>query len=100
LTRRAGRSSPRGVETGKLVTVAVQQTSQPQDSFVVTVIPATPAPERTVADVIVGSLSIVAVLLAVALVLGGLFAAVRLGWIRRHPAEADHMPPVRPTAND
>jgi hypothetical protein len=78
----------------------VQQSSPPRDSFVVTVVPATPAPERTVADVIVGSLVIVVVLIAVGAALGGVFAAVRLGWLRRHPAEADHMPPVKPTTND
>lgn len=78
----------------------MQQTAPPKDSFVVTVIPAEPTPERTVADVIIGSLSIVVVLLVAAVLLGGVFAALRLGWIRRRPPEADHMPPVRPTAND
>jgi hypothetical protein len=76
------------------------QNSQPQDSFVVTVLPATPAPERTVADVIIGSLTIVVVLVVAGLLLGGVFAGLRLGWLKRHPADKDHMPPVRPTAND
>jgi hypothetical protein len=73
------------------------QAPPPQsDSFVVTVVPATQAQERTVADVIVGSLAIVIVLAAIAVVLGALFAALRFTWQRRHPPDGDHMPPVKP----
>jgi ABC-type phosphate transport system permease subunit len=74
----------------------VQQAQPPQDSFLVTVVPATPAPERTVADVIIGSLGIVLVLTMVAIVLGTVFAGIRLAWLRRFPPAGDHMPPVKP----
>lgn len=67
------------------------------DPFVVTVVPATPAPERTIGDVIIGSLGIVLVLTLVAVALGTVLAGVRLIWLRRFPPGDDHMPPVRPT---
>ena len=71
---------------------------QPADpsSFVVTVVPATPAPETTVSDVLIGSLGVAGSLLVLALCLGVVMAAVRLGWQRRHPAADDHLPPVTP----
>ena len=69
---------------------------QPADpsSFVVTVVPAAPAPETTVADVVIGSLGVAGFLLVLALGLGVVMAAVRLGWQRLHPAVEDHLPPV------
>lgn len=72
----------------------------PEQPFVVTVVPATAAPERTVGDVIIGSLAVVGALLVMALVLGVLFAGVRVLWRRTHPLEAEHMPPVKPTTDD
>ena len=74
------------------------QSAQPpgQQPFVVTVVPATPAPERDLADVLLGSLGITVGLLFVALVLGVVFGAIRLGWAKRHPPDVDHMPPIKP----
>lgn len=68
-----------------------------KDPFVVTVVPATPAPERTIAEVIIGSLGIVLVMAVVAMALGAVLAGLRLAWLRRFPPGVDHMPPVRPT---
>jgi hypothetical protein len=75
---------------------AAQQT--PSKPIVVTVVPATPARERTVGDVIAGALVLTAVLVVIALALGVLFAAVRYAWHRRHPPHEDHLPPVSPYA--
>lgn len=66
------------------------------NAIVVTVVPATPAPERTVGDVILGSFAIAAVLLLAALVLGVAVAGLRHAWNRWHPPDDDHMPPVSP----
>jgi hypothetical protein len=70
--------------------------SQPSQSFVVTIVPANPTDQTTVADVLIGSLGITAVLLGLALALGVLAAAVRYGWNRLHPPSEDHLPPVSP----
>ena len=72
------------------------QAQQPQQPFVVTVVPATPVRERDLADVVIGALGITVTLLLVAVVLGVLFGWLRLTWVRRHPPDADHMPPVKP----
>ncbi|HVW04198.1 MAG TPA: hypothetical protein VHB78_04280 [Vicinamibacterales bacterium] len=74
------------------------QAAQPTTStpIVVTVVPATPARERTVGDVIIGALSLTGVLILIALALGVVFAAVRYAWHRRHPPHEDHLPPVAP----
>ena len=64
--------------------------------LIVTLIPETPTPQTTVADVIVGSLGITGVLVAIALVAGVLMAVVRVRWNQLHPAEDDHLPPVSP----
>ena len=66
------------------------------NAIVVTVVPATPAPERTVGDVILGSFAIAAALLLLALVLGVVVAGLRYAWNRKHPLDDDHMPPVTP----
>ena len=71
------------------------QTQEPR-SFVVTVIPQTPAPETTLSDVLIGSLGLTGALVLLAVVLGGVLAALRLEWNRRHPAQNDHLPPVSP----
>ena len=73
--------------------------TDPSHAIVVTVVPATPTPERTVGDVIIGSLGIAAALLLLALVLGVGFAAIRYVWIKHHPPDDDHMPPVSPFAS-
>jgi hypothetical protein len=70
----------------------------PSKPLVVTIVPATPARERTVGDVIVGALGVAGALVLVALVLGVVFAAVRYAWHRRHPPQDDHLPPVSPYA--
>jgi hypothetical protein len=72
------------------------QAPEPQQPFVVTIIPETPAPETTVADVVLGSLGVAGTLLVLAMVLGVVMAAVRLGWNRMHPPSDDHLPPVTP----
>jgi hypothetical protein len=68
----------------------------PSKPLVVTIVPATPARERTVGDVIIGSLGITGVLVLLALALGVVFAGVRYAWQRRHPPHDDHLPPVAP----
>jgi hypothetical protein len=72
------------------------QPSETPQTFVVTVVPETPAAETTIADVLIGSLGVVGLLLVIALCLGVLMAAVRLGWNRLHPADEDHLPSVTP----
>ena len=74
------------------------QTQEPRP-LVVTLIPETPTPQTTVADVIVGALGITGVLMVIALVAGVLMAVVRVRWNRSHPAEDDHLPPVSPLIN-
>jgi hypothetical protein len=68
-------------------------------SFVVTVIPSTPAARTTVGDILIGSFALAGVLLVLALMLGVGVALVRVLWIRAHPPEHDHLPPVSPYAN-
>ena len=74
--------------------------TEPPQSFVVTVIPATPAPETTLGDVVVGAFGITGALLLLALVLGIVVAGLRVGWQRLHPAADDHLPPVSPFAQN
>jgi len=69
-------------------------TQTPQQSFVVSLIPAKPAEENTMLNVVVGSLGVAGVLLLMALVLGVGVAGVRVVWQKRHPAADDHLPPV------
>lgn len=66
------------------------------NAIVVTVVPATPAPERTVAGVIFGALGLAGLLFLLAIVLGAALAALRYGWLRLRPPADDHMPPVTP----
>jgi hypothetical protein len=68
--------------------------------FVVTIVPETPSEGMTVPDLLIGSMGITGVLVLVALVLGVLFAGVRLGWNRLHPASDDRLPPVSPFVQD
>ena len=72
------------------------QAPEPQQPFVVTIVPETPAPQTTVADVVLGSLGVAGTLLVLAMALGVVMAAVRLGWNRLHPPSEDHLPPVTP----
>ncbi len=74
------------------------QTSRP-DAFIVT-IQKTPAEELTIREVILGSLGVAGMLLIIAIVLGGVFSVLLLGWRRRYPLEADHLPPVSPLIPD
>ncbi|MFO7301324.1 MAG: hypothetical protein DIU54_002810 [Acidobacteriota bacterium] len=66
--------------------------------YVVSVIPDTPveAEQITVADLLIGSVSMAGVLLAVALVLGLVFGVLRVGYLKLFTREPDHMPPVSP----
>jgi hypothetical protein len=47
-------------------------------------------------DVIVGSFSITAIAVAVAVVLGAVLAYILIRWHRRHPPEDDHLPSISP----
>ena len=71
-----------------------------QDTFVVTIVPATPAPEVTIADVLIGSAGVTGSLLILALCLGVVMAVIRVGWNHLHPATDDHLPPVTPFTTD
>jgi hypothetical protein len=73
--------------------------AQPQP-FVVKVIRPPEAAETTVGDVIFGSLGIAGVLLVIALLLGGVMAAIRVGWHRLRPPADNHLPPVSPLIAD
>ena len=66
--------------------------------YVVTVVPATPAEaqQSSVGDLLIGALSMAALLLAVALVLGVVFGGVRVAFRRYFPSDRDRMPPVNP----
>ena len=78
------------------------QSQQPEtlpQPFVVKVI-RPEAPETTVGDVILGSLGVTGVLLVIALILGAVMAAVRVGWHRLRPPTDDHLPPVSPLIAD
>lgn len=66
----------------------------PSQTFVVRVIPVTPAPENTVLKMVAGSMGIAGVLILLALVLGVAVAGVRVVWQKRHPPTDDHLPPV------
>ena len=58
----------------------------------------TPEPEHgmTFVDVIVGSFSLTAIAVVVALLLGAVLAYVLIRWNRRHPPENDRLPPISP----
>jgi hypothetical protein len=70
--------------------------------YVVTVIPATPTEARTttVSDLLIGAVSLAAVLIGVALVLGVVFGGLRLAFRKYFPSRDDHMPPVSPFEPD
>lgn len=70
--------------------------------YVVTVIPATPTEARptTVADLLIGAVSMAGLMLGVALVLGLAFGGLRLALKRYFPSGSDHMPPVSPFEPD
>lgn len=54
------------------------------------------AQETTLADVVVGALGLTGVMVLIALVLGVAVALVMIGWHRKRPPEADHLPSVSP----
>jgi hypothetical protein len=70
----------------------------PSNAYVVTVIPDTPAEaiNTTVTDLLMGVISMTAVMLMVALVLGVMLAGVRVALRRLFPPAADHMPGIKP----
>jgi len=72
--------------------------AQEPKSFVVTIVPATPAPERNIGDVILSAFGMVVVLVLVAVVMGVVVAGVRVAWQRLRPPSDDHMPPVSPSS--
>ena len=90
-------SQPPPAPTPAPAPASSQPVEAPRDSFVVTIIPATPAEEQGVSDVILGSLGVAGSLLMIALVLGVVVAGLRVVWNRRHPPADDHLPPVVPT---
>ena len=73
----------------------MQTQTTPKDAFVVTVI-REPAKEITFGDVILSALGVTGVLVILSLVLAALLAFVLVGWRRRHPPEADHLPSGSP----
>jgi len=76
----------------------VQSQSPTTRPYVVTVIPDTPTETTptTVVDVLIGSVSMAAVLLCVALVLGVVFGGLRVGYQKLFGSKPDHMPAVSP----
>lgn len=70
--------------------------------YVVTVIPATPneATPTTVSDLLIGTVSMVGLMLAVALVLGAALGGIRLAIRKYFRTEADHMPTISPLGPD
>lgn len=72
--------------------------STPSQSYVVTVVPATPteAKQTSVSDLLIGSVSMAGALLAVALVLGLAVGGIRVALRRLSPPGSDQMPPVSP----
>ncbi|ODS53270.1 MAG: hypothetical protein ABS36_15230 [Acidobacteria bacterium SCN 69-37] len=67
--------------------------------YVVTVIPDKPAEAKvtTVSDLLIGSVSMAAALLVVALVLGAAFGGVRVALRRFRSSDPDRLPPVSPS---
>jgi hypothetical protein len=53
-----------------------------------------PSDQTTFADVLLGAFGITGILVAIAVVLGGLFAFGLVKWHQRHRPEDDHMPSV------
>lgn len=72
------------------------QPPPPSQSFVVTVIPETPAEATglTVGELLVGSVGMAGVMLSAALVLGVVLAGARVVLRRMYPQVDDHMPPI------
>lgn len=66
--------------------------------YVVTVIPEKPTEAKvtTVSDLLIGSVSMAALLLGVALVLGVVFGGIRVALKRLRPSGPDHLPSVNP----
>jgi ABC-type phosphate transport system permease subunit len=73
---------------------------QHQPPFIVRIVEPPPAPHVTLLDVVLGSLTLTALLVLVAVVLGLLLAVVLVTWRRHHPPELDRMPPVSPSFQD
>lgn len=73
----------------------------PPRPYVVTVIPDTPTPARefTISDLLVGAVSMAAIMLVAALVLGAVTAGVRVAFKRLFPPSSDHMPRVSPVVD-
>jgi hypothetical protein len=61
--------------------------------FVVQIVQ-TPQHETTLKDVFVGAFGITGSLVILALAAGALMALILVRWNKRHPPEADHLPPV------
>jgi hypothetical protein len=53
-----------------------------------------PSTKTTLFDVVIASLGLTGVLVAVALVLGGVVAFALIKWHRRHGPGTDHLPPI------
>jgi hypothetical protein len=73
---------------------------QPPPNAVIVELYETPTPEITIGDVIFGSFGVVGALVFLAVVLGVGLSLLLLAWNRRHPPEADHMPPVAPITSN
>jgi len=67
---------------------------QPETKPFVVEIIQPPAPQTTIKDVFVGAFGLTGLLVLGALVCGAVLAFVFVQWHKKHPAEADHLPPV------
>jgi hypothetical protein len=67
--------------------------AQPQP-FVVQIIEPSSTHQTSLKDVFVGAFGLTGLLVCLALATGALLAVVFVHWRRRHPPEADHLPPV------
>lgn len=71
----------------------MQQPPSGQQPFVVQIVQ-TPQHETTLKDVFVGAFGITGSLVILAVVAGALMALILVRWNKRHPPEANHLPPV------
>jgi hypothetical protein len=67
--------------------------------FIVVPIPA-PVHEASIFDVILSAMGLTGALIVASLVLGAGFALLLMIWHRRHPPEADRLPPISPLIPD
>jgi len=72
---------------------------QDPEPFVVVPMPA-PVHEASFVDVIMSAMGLTGALIVASLVLGAGFALLLMIWHRRHPPEANRLPPISPLIPD